>query len=166
VGCGAVMRIAAISGSLQASSTNTRLIRAARERASNGTEVVVFEGLADIPAFNPDIEDPPPTAVTELRALLQSADGVLIASPEYAFGVPGCLKNALDWMVGSGDLYGKRVVVVSAAPSEERGGHARADLERTLGAQGATVLLSGTVAVRTLDSSALAATATRLLASF
>ena len=84
-----------------------------------------------------------------VRALVQSADGLLIATPEYAHGLPGTLKNALDWLVGTGELYGKRVVIVSAAPSSERAAYAGADLERTLRAQGANVLASSTIAVPT-----------------
>lgn len=79
--------------------------------------------------------------------MVKAADAVLIASPEYAFGVPGALKDALDWLVGSGDLYEKPVAVLSAAPSAERGANARADLERTLGGQGARVIASATIVV-------------------
>ena len=73
----------------------------------------------------------------------------MITTPEYAHGLPGALKNALDWLVGTGELYEKRVVVASAAPAPERGKHARADLERTLRAQGAEVLESVTITVPT-----------------
>jgi chromate reductase, NAD(P)H dehydrogenase (quinone) len=137
-----------ISGSLQATSANSALIRVAREVSGDSAEVVGFDGLAEIPAFNPDI-DPAPPAVEAFRSLVKSADGIFFATPEYAFGLPGSLKNALDWLVGSGELYEKPVVVLSAAPSAERGAHARADLERTLRAQGARVLASETIAVPT-----------------
>src|SRR4051795_3321594 len=137
--------ILAISGSLQATSSNGRLLDLAHEIDSAVTR---YDGLAAIPAFNPDHDDPAPEAVEALRELLRVSDGVLIATPEYAFGLPGALKNALDWMVGSGDLYGKRVAIVSAAPAPERGHHARADLERTLGAQGAEVRWSATIATK------------------
>jgi NAD(P)H-dependent FMN reductase len=83
-----------------------------------------------------------------LRALLERADGVLIATPEYAFGIPGALKNAFDWMVGSGHFYEKRVAILSAAPTVERGVHARNDVERTMGAQGAVIVHSASVATR------------------
>jgi len=116
--------------------------------AEPGDEVVLFEGLAGIPAFNPD-DDPGPSSVDAFRALVASADGLLFATPEYAFGLPGSLKNALDWLVGTGEIYGKRVVVLSGAPSAARGTNARADLERTLRGQGANVLASSTIAVPT-----------------
>ena len=142
------VKILGIAGSLQSHSTNAALLDVARLRAPEDLEVVVFNALAQIAPFNPEL-DPVPPAVERLRALVEMADGVLIATPEYAHGLPGVLKNALDWLVGSGELYAKPVVIVSAAPSSERGAHARADLERTLRAQGADVLGSTTIAVPT-----------------
>lgn len=142
------MRLLGISGSLQARSSNKALLEVAAAVTDGDVEIVLFDGLADIPAFNPDT-DPAPPAVEAFRARVRSADGLVIATPEYAFGLPGSLKNALDWLVGSGELYEKRVVVLSGAPSPERGANARADLERTLGGQGANVLASTTIAVPT-----------------
>ena len=124
------VKLVGISGSLQARSANTALLDVARAVAEPGVEVVVFDALAHVPAFNPDT-DPAPAVVDTFRALVQSADGLVIATPEYAHGLPGSLKNLLDWLVGSGELYDKRVVITSAAPAAERGKHARADLERT-----------------------------------
>jgi chromate reductase, NAD(P)H dehydrogenase (quinone) len=141
-------RILGVSGSLQANSTNTGLLRVARDRAAGGVEVVLFGRLAEIPPFAPDVE-PAPAVVVEWRELVSSSDAVLFATPEYAHGLPGVLKNALDWLVGSGDLYGKRVAILSAEPSAQRAAHARADLERTLRAQGADVVGSETIAVPT-----------------
>jgi NAD(P)H-dependent FMN reductase len=142
------VKLVGISGSLQARSANTALLDVARAVADPGVEVVVFDGLGDVPAFNPDT-DPAPAVVDACRALVQSADGLVFATPEYAHGLPGSLKNLLDWLVGFGELYEKRVVIASAAPAEERGKHARADLERTLRAQGANVLESVTIPVPT-----------------
>lgn len=138
-------RIVGVCGSLQARSTNRAILDLARTRAPDGVEVAVFDSLAGIPAFNPDI-DPAPPSVNEWRNCIRTADALLIATPEYAYGVPGTLKNALDWLVGSGDLYGKTAAVVSAAPAPERGQHARADLERTVQAQGAVIAVSRTIA--------------------
>ena len=142
------VRLVAISGSMQAGSSNRALLDVADAVAGDDVEVAVFEALADVPAFNPDTR-PTPAVVNAFRTLVEGADGLVFATPEYAHGLPGALKNLLDWLVGSGELYGKRVVVLSAAPSEERGHYARADLERTLRAQGANVLASVTVAVPT-----------------
>lgn len=141
------MKILAISGSLQARSANTLLLEAAHGLAPNDVEVSLFASVGDMPHFNPDLAEPVGGAVAELRADLDAADAVLIASPEYAHGMPGSLKNALDWIVGSGELYGKRVAVLCAAPSPERGTNAREMLERTLRAQGAEVVSSSTIAV-------------------
>jgi NAD(P)H-dependent FMN reductase len=142
------VRVVAISGSLQQSSSNAELLRVAAEVAPDGMVVEPARSIATLPHFNPDVEaTAPPPEVVAFRTSIGNADGVLIASPEYAFGVPGALKNALDWLVGSGDLYGKAVVVLSAAPSADRGANARADLERTLRGQGADVRHSATIAV-------------------
>jgi NAD(P)H-dependent FMN reductase len=110
--------------------------------------VDVFAGLDTLPFFNPELDvEPAPSAVRRLRDGLAAADGVLIASPEYAHEMPGVLKNALDWLVSSGELYGKRVAVLCAAPSTERGAYVRQALAQTLSAQGAELVVSVTVAV-------------------
>jgi chromate reductase len=142
------VNVVGISGSLQAQSSNRALIEAARELGGDEVAVREYRGVDGLPHFNPDLDgDNAPPSVSRFRAIVGAADGVLIATPEYAFGVPGALKNALDWLVGSGDLYEKPVAVLSAAPSAERGGNARADLERTLRGQGARVIASTTVVV-------------------
>jgi NAD(P)H-dependent FMN reductase len=142
------MHILGISGSLAQRSSNRALLAAAGDLAGDGVDVDEYGDLESLPHFNPDLErDGPPANVVEFRALVNAADGVLIATPEYAFGVPGALKDALDWLVGSGDLYAKPVAVLSAAAAAERGANARTDLERTLRGQGAQVLLSRTIVV-------------------
>jgi chromate reductase, NAD(P)H dehydrogenase (quinone) len=142
------VNVVGISGSLQARSSNRALIEAARALGGEGVAVREYRGVDGLPHFNPDLDrDIAPPSVAQFRELVGAADGVLIATPEYAFGVPGALKNALDWLVGSGDLYEKPVAVLSAAPSAERGGNARADLERTLRGQGARVIASTTIVV-------------------
>ena len=140
--------VLAISGSLQSRSTNTGLVQLAARLAHGSTRVDVFDQLDTLPYFNPELDTlPAPAAVADLRARLGQADGLLIASPEYAHEMPGVLKNALDWLVSSGELFGKRVAVLCAAPAAERGAYAREALERTLGAQGAQVVLSATIAI-------------------
>ena len=79
--------------------------------------MTLYEGLTELPHFNPDRDDVPDPAVTSLRAQLQAADGVLISTPEYAHGVPGSLKNLLDWVVGSGELVDKPVALLHASRS-------------------------------------------------
>jgi NAD(P)H-dependent FMN reductase len=142
------MRILAVSGSLNSRSSNTRLLRTLRDAASPGLEIVLYESLDTVPPFSPDRDtDPAPAPVSALRTMVGAADALLFATPEYAGGMPGTLKNALDWLVGSGELYGKPVVIMSAAPSENRGHNARQSLELTLRMQGARVCDSFTVPV-------------------
>jgi chromate reductase len=113
------MKITAICGSLRAQSSNLALLRAAQKLAPEGIDLAIYEGLDKLPHFNPDDDEEgatPPPAVAELRSLLAAADGILISSPEYAHGVPGSLKNALDWLVSDGALVGKPIALISASP--------------------------------------------------
>lgn len=139
------MRILAISGSLRAASSNTAALQAAAILAPPGVELVLFDGLADLPHFNPDHDsDPAQPAVREFRAQLRAADAVLISSPEYAHGVPGSLKNALDWVVGSGELVGRPVAVINTSP---RATHAQASLVETLTVMSANLVAGASVTV-------------------
>jgi chromate reductase len=115
------LSILAISGSLRAKSLNTALLRAARKHAPDGVAITLYEGLAEIPGYNGDLDNEQdlPASVAELRAAITAADGLLIATPEYNFSVPGVLKNALDWAsrpyTGS-SLTHKDVAIVGASP--------------------------------------------------
>ncbi|MDG3005362.1 NADPH-dependent FMN reductase [Paludisphaera mucosa] len=124
------MRILAISGSLRARSSNTAALQAAARLAPRGVEVALFEGLAGLPHFNPDVDEagPPPTVI-EWRRRVEASDGLLISSPEYARGVAGALKNALDWLVSDPEFYEKPVAVINAS---QRSTHADAGLRLTL----------------------------------
>jgi len=113
-----LLQVLTVSGSLRAGSSNATLLAAATLLAPEGVSVTAYGALAAIPAFSPDIEEGPgpvPNAVAHWRTSLAGADAVLISSPEYAHGVPGVLKNALDWVVGSGELVGKPVGLLSAS---------------------------------------------------
>ncbi|HEY9008532.1 MAG TPA: NAD(P)H-dependent oxidoreductase [Ohtaekwangia sp.] len=127
-------RIFAISGSLRAQSSTQYIIQVFRKFVPDAYEFIVYDGLASLPHFN-DAEAPD-TSVLSLRKLLAEADGVLICTPEYAFGVPGSLKNALDWTVSSGELVNKPTALITAATSGE---HAHASLLLTLSALSATI---------------------------
>jgi NAD(P)H-dependent FMN reductase len=95
-----VIRLLAISGSLRAVSTNTALLEAAVLLAPPGMTITLYDGIGDLPHFNPDLDvEPAPPSVAAWRAAIRSADGLLISSPEYARGIPGAFKNALDWLV-------------------------------------------------------------------
>jgi chromate reductase len=114
------MKIIAISGSLRAQSSNAALLRAAARVAPDGAQVVLYEGLGELPHFNPDLDaegSAPPAPVRALRELLIGADAILISSPEYAHGVPGAFKNMLDWLVSVGELVDKPVALLNASPA-------------------------------------------------
>ena len=152
-------RVLAISGSLRASSSNSALIQAAALVAPSGVEVEIYEGLGGLPHFNPDYRDEEsPQTVIELRARLNNCDAVLICSPEYAHGVPGVLKNALDWLVGSGELVDKPVAIINAAP---RATHAHASLLETITVMSGRIVHDASIAIplagRKLDASGIAA---------
>jgi chromate reductase, NAD(P)H dehydrogenase (quinone) len=139
------MQILAISGSLRAASSNSSLIRALAALAPEGVQVRVYEGLAQLPHFNPDLDiDPAPAAVASFRDALRESDAVVISSPEYAHGVPGVLKNALDWLVGSGELIDKPIAVINASP---RGTHAYASLVETLKTMSGRIVADASVTV-------------------
>jgi len=127
------MKIVAISGSLRAGSTNAALLHEAARLAPLGMDFVFCDAIGEIPHFNPDLDvddDSPPQVVRDFRRLLISADGIVVSCPEYAHGVPGTMKNALDWLVSVGALVGKPVLLLNAAPAG--GEHAQASLLHTL----------------------------------
>jgi len=140
------MRIVALSGSVAAGSSNVALLRAAAALAPAGTTVDVYDAIGALPMFNPDLDGEgavAPPAVGDLRTRLRAADGILIATPEYAHGVPGALKNALDWIVSSGELEGKPLALIVASPGG--GAAARASLTPTLEVMGARIVASAGV---------------------
>ena len=135
------MRILAICGSLQARSTNLTLLQTALASAPDGVEVVLFDGLRDLPHFNPDLEKSgEPAAVRAWRQALAESDGLLIASPEYGHSLPGVLKNGIDWVIGSGELERKVVAITAAVPGPERGRRGLKALSDTLAAVSATIV--------------------------
>ena len=142
------MQILAISGSLRTNSSNTNLLRAATTLAPRGVEISLWDGLGDLPHFNPDINDGAlPQAVKLWRSKLKTADGVVFSVPEYAHGVPGVLKNALDWIVGSGELVDKPVVLFNASP---RSTFAQASLVETLTVMLAKIASNASVTLQLL----------------
>lgn len=94
------MKILALSGSARRLSTNTALLRALEEIAPPDIALSTYAGLGGLPVFSPDLEDLPlPDSVVHFKRCIEASDGILISSPEYARGVPGGLKNAIDWLV-------------------------------------------------------------------
>ena len=137
---GQLMRVLAISGSLRKGSTNTAALVALARLAPEGVRVLLYQDLGRLPPFNPDddVEDGPvPAPVENLRALVGASDAIVIAAPEYAHGLPGTFKNALDWLVASETFAGKRVALINASP---RAFHAQADLREILATMAARLV--------------------------
>lgn len=132
--------ILAISGSLRATSSNTAALQVLAVLAPADVTITVYDQLADLPPFNPDLDretDIPPAPVHDLRARVGRADGIIISSPEYAHGVPGVLKNALDWLVSSLEFPGKPVALLNITP---RATYVQAALTETLRTMSASLL--------------------------
>ena len=129
------IKIFAISGSLRSDSTNTYILKYIGKLFPGQIDFQIFEGLDKLPHFNPAVCDDN-TAVAEFRRKISEADSVIICTPEYAFGVPGVLKNALDWTVSTGEFNEKAVAAISASPLNTGGDKALASLLLTLTALG------------------------------
>lgn len=138
------MRILAISGSLRAASSNTRLIAALKLLAPPGVEVVVYDGLGDLPHFNPDLDGDLLPGPAELRRQVGLCDGLVICSPEYAHGVAGSMKNALDWLVPSLEFPETPVALINASPHAV---HADAHMRETLTLMNARLVDTASVTI-------------------
>lgn len=157
----AQFRILAISGSLRAHSSNTETLRAAAIVAPESVTVTLYDGLGGLPHFNPDLDGEgavPPDSVRDFRSQIGDADALLICSPEYAHGVPGSLKNALEWLVSSSEMLFKPIGLINVSP---RSTHANASLAETLRTM-STVLVEGAsielpLAGKAIDAAGIAA---------
>ena len=139
------IRVIAISGSLRRASSNSAVVEAIVRLAPDSVEVSIYRELAELPPFNPDLDNEhAPQAVARFRARLQACDAVLISSPEYAHGVPGILKNALDWIVSSGELVGTPVALINASA---RATHAWASLAETLTVMSARLVREASITI-------------------
>jgi NAD(P)H-dependent FMN reductase len=143
------MKILAISGSLRAASINSALLRAAIRLAPSHMEVTLFSGMGDLPLFNPDLELTLPAPVARLHAEVSAADGLLIASPEYAHGVTGTIKNMLDWLVSFEAFVNKPVALLNASP---RAHHADAALRETLKTMSAVIVEAASISIPLLGA--------------
>jgi NAD(P)H-dependent FMN reductase len=135
-------KILGISGSLRNSSSNTALISACAAIAPAHVTITMYEGLDKLPYFSPELDTEgavAPPAVADLREKIRVADAVLFSTPEYAFGIPGVLKNALDWLVSSGEFTLKPTAVISASPLATGGEKAHASLVQTLSVMTAAI---------------------------
>ncbi len=152
--------ILAISGSLRAQSSNAAVLQAVRLLAPQHVHVTLFSALDSIPHFNPDLDlegMTPPPAVFAFRRQVIEADALLVCSPEYAHGVPGALKNALDWLVSVPEMLHKPVGLLNASP---RSTHAQAALAETLRTMSLSLVAGASIVVpvsgRRLDAAAIA----------
>jgi chromate reductase, NAD(P)H dehydrogenase (quinone) len=142
------MRILGICGSLRSESINLSVLRTARRLAPQGAVVEIFDGLGALPLFNPDLEGRAPAVVARWIGSVETSDALLIASPEYAHGVTGVLKNALDWLVASERFHGKPVAVLNARP---RAHHADSSLREILRTMSANFVEAASVGVPNLE---------------
>jgi chromate reductase len=121
-------KVLAIPGSIRAGSSNHRLLQTIARLTAGELDVVIFEGVGSLPHFDPGVAFvPEPVGV--FLGLLRDAHGVIICTPEYAHGVPGSLKNAIDWTVSSSGFNGKPTVLITASTD---GRFAHAALQETL----------------------------------
>ncbi|MGB3292479.1 MAG: NADPH-dependent FMN reductase [Phormidesmis sp.] len=153
-----IFSILAISGSLRKRSSNTALLEAALTLSPQNVEMKLYDGLGNLPHFNPDLESTEPPPVADLRRQLSWSDGLIISSPEYAHGVPGVLKNALDWLVSGEEFAGKPIALFNASP---RATYAQASLIEIVTTMAGQVVPEASITVpllgRKLDATGIAA---------
>jgi NAD(P)H-dependent FMN reductase len=143
------MKILALSGSLRTASTNSMLLRAAARLAPAEMDVSSYAGLGSLPLFNPDLEVYCPASVIAFRQAVADADALLFASPEYAHGVTGTIKNALDWLVSFEPFASKIVAVWNASP---RAHYADDSLREILRTMAAVIVDSARISIPLLGS--------------
>ena len=136
------IKILGISGSLRSNSSASAILNVVSRSVPAQVEFTIYKDLAEIPAFDDSNEIPGPVA--DFIKLLSEADGVFFVIPEYAFGVPGALKNALDWTVGTSDFVNKPVALVTASSVGDK---AHASLLQTLTAISADIVKDGTLLI-------------------
>jgi chromate reductase len=128
--------VLAICGSTRKNSSNLNFINAIAELYSEKLDIKIYEGLSSLPHFNPDDDtDDPPALIKDFRQQLKQADGILICTPEYAHGVVGTLKNAIDWTVSSAEFSHKPTVLITASTDGQAGHNALLDTLRVIEAK-------------------------------
>jgi chromate reductase, NAD(P)H dehydrogenase (quinone) len=148
------IQLLAISGSLRTNSSNTNVLQAAKILSPPTIRITLYSELAQLAHFNPDLDqDPLPDNIVYLRQQIENSDGIIISSPEYAHGVPGTLKNALDWLVSSVEFPYKPVMLINTNP---RATIAFASLQEILNTMSAKIIpshnLTLAIARRGLDT--------------
>ncbi len=144
-----MQRLLAISGSLRAASSNTSILRAAELLLPAGVVLEHYNDLGRLPHFNPDLEERLPAEVVELRQRVEHAAGLVISCPEYARGIPGSFKNALDWLVGSLTFPEKQVMLINTSA---RASAAQAALRLVLTTMSARIVEEASITVDLLSS--------------
>lgn len=143
------IKVLAISGSLREKSYNTALIRAVARLAPDDMEIIIYDEMAHLPLFNPDREDETIVSVKKLQDELGSASGLIISSPEYAHGISGVLKNALDWLVAGSEFPGMPVVICNTSP---RATHAQAALREVVSTMSGHIIEKASICVPLLGT--------------
>ena len=128
------MKILGISGSIRKESGNSRILNIASGFLSADTQFAIFDGLEDIPHFDPAVTEEP-ASFSKLKDALATADGVIICTPEYAFGIPDILKNALEWTVGVSSFNAKPTALITASTSGTKGHQALLWVLEAVGAE-------------------------------
>lgn len=129
-------KVLAISGSTRKNSSNFKILKFISENINKVFEVELFEDLESLPHFNPDLDtELPPEAVVQFRNKINAAAGVLICTPEYVFSLPGSLKNALEWCVSTTVFSSKKVGLITASASGEKGHEQLGLIIKTMGAE-------------------------------
>jgi NAD(P)H-dependent FMN reductase len=145
------LRLLAVSGSLRAKSVNTAVLLAAQAFAPAGLQIAVYSGLGELPHFNPDLDvGAAPIAVARWRGAVADADALLFCTPEYAHGLPGSFKNALDWLVSFEGFINKPVAIIAARPG---GDHAQVSLHEILTVMNARVLIDAGTTLPLMNNS-------------
>jgi chromate reductase len=137
------MRVLGLAGSLREGSLNARLLRGAGALLPADAELVIYDRLGEIPPYNEDDEQQIPPAVAALKAEIEQADAVLVATPEYNGSIPGTLKNALDWVsrqAAGSPMRGRPAAVIGASTGLFGAVWAQAELRKVLGVMGARVV--------------------------
>lgn len=143
-----IVRLLALSGSLRQGSYNTAAIKALCRLAADHIDIKVGS-IADLPLFNPDLDENSLPPVLELSKALSNADGLVIASPEYAHGISGPMKNALDWLVGGEAFPDKPIMLINTSP---RASHAQAALREVLKTMSGNVIEKASLSLPLLGS--------------
>ena len=143
------MRVLGISGSLRAASINSALLRAAVRLAPPEISLTLFRGAGELPLFNPDLEARLPPHVSALHTAVATSDALMFASPEFAHGVAGTIKNTLDWLVSFEPFIHKHVAVLNASL---RACHADAALRETLKTMSAIIVEAASVSIPLLGA--------------